>query len=249
VDPAAVKAAVEKAFASWPAGGERPTFAYPQPPALRTTTIYLVDKPKAAQSVFQIGLPGPSRDTPDYYAIRVMNNILGGLFQSRLNHNIREEKGYSYGVSSNFAFGRGPGAFQAGGGIITAKTDSAMIEFMKELRGIQGGKPFTDDEIEQGKASLIQSLPRQFSSVNATGSSVASLYVQGLPENYYQTYSGNINAVTSADMVRVARQYIDLNHLNIIVVGDRAVIEPMLKALNIAPIVMLDADGKPVITP
>ena len=139
VEPEMVKRAVEHALAAWPAGGSRPTFTYPAVLAARPTTIYLVDKPKAAQSVFTIGNPGPSRATPDYYAIEVMNMILGGLFQSRLNHNIREEKGFSYGVYSDFAFGRGPGAFSSGGSIVTAKSDSALMEFMKELRGVQGG--------------------------------------------------------------------------------------------------------------
>ena len=93
------------------AGGERPRFDYPAPPPAAARTIYLVDKPSAAQSVFQLGHPGPNRYTPDYYALQVMNTLLGGLFQSRLNHNIREEKGYSYGVGSGFSYGRGPGAF------------------------------------------------------------------------------------------------------------------------------------------
>ena len=171
VDPAAVRSEVARAFAKWPAGGTRPTFDYPALPAARPTTIYLVDKPKAAQSVFAIGQPGPPRLTADYPAIAVMNNLLGGIFQSRLNHNIREVKGYSYGVSSNYAFGRGPGAFRGGGGVITSKTDSALIEFMKELKGVRGDVPFTDDEIQQGKESLIQSLPTRFSSVNSTASS------------------------------------------------------------------------------
>src|SRR4029079_4305905 len=144
------------------AGGERPTFTYPAVPAPRATTIYLVDKPKAAQSVFALGLPGPPRDTPDYYALLVMNHLLGGLFQSRLNHNIREVKGYSYGVNSSFGFGRGPGPFRAGGDIVTAKTDSALIEFVKELRDIRGGRPPTDEEMAQAKASLVQSLPETF---------------------------------------------------------------------------------------
>src|SRR5207253_1191461 len=105
-DPATVRRVAEQGLAQWQAGGTRPTFDYPAPPAPRATAIYLIDKPGAAQSVFAIGMPGPARDTPDYYAIQVMNAILGGLFQSRINHNIREVKGYSYGVSSGFAFGR-----------------------------------------------------------------------------------------------------------------------------------------------
>lgn len=246
VDPTRVRAAVEKAFANWQAGGDRPSFAYPQTPAGRARTIFLVDKPKSAQSVFALGIPGPSRTTPDFYALEVMNTILGDLFQSRLNHLIREVRGYSYGVGSGFAYGKGPGAFTAGGAIITAKTDSALIDFMNELRGVQGGKPFTEDEIKQGKESLIQSLPARFASVNATGGAISSLYVQGLPETYFQEYASKINAVSTDDLVRVAKKYIDLDNLNIIIVGDRATIEESLRKTGIAPIVYLDIEGKPL---
>ncbi len=249
VDPATVRRAVERAFASWPAGGERPSFQYPATPALKPTTIYLIDKPKSAQSIVQIGLPGPPRDTPDYYALAVMNTLLGELFQSRLNHNIREVKGYSYGVGSGFAYGRGPGAFEAGGGIVTAKTDSALIEFMKELRGVQGGIPFTADEVAQGKESLIQGLPSRFSSVSGIGGAISSIYLQDLPETYFQDYAAKINGVTSDDLVRVARKYIDLDRLNIVIVGDRAAIEEPLRRTGIAPVVVLDAQAKPVIVP
>ena len=249
VTAAAAKASVEKALAQWTAGGDRPSFSYPAPPPSVSRTIYLVDKPKAAQSVFALGVTGPNRQSADYYAIEVMNNILGVLFQSRLNHNIREVKGYSYGVFSNFAYGRGPGAFRAGGGIVSAKSDSALIEFMKELRGVQGGVPFTDDEIKQGKESLTMGLASRFSSVNATGGSIGSIYTQGLSETLFQDYARNINAVTSADLVRVARKYVDVDHLNIVIVGDRATIEAPLRATGIAPIVLLNVDGKPVVTP
>ena len=248
VDAAKVRASFEKAFANWKAGGDRPTFAYPPVPASRSTTIYLVDKPKSAQSVFAIGAPGPTRDTPDYYALAVMNHVLGGLFQSRLNNLIREVKGYSYGVGSSFAYGRGPGAFRAGGDIVTAKTDSALIDFMNEVKGVQGGKPFSEDEVKQGKESLIQRLPSRFAGVNAATGAIASVYVQGLPENYWQEYARNIAAITSDDLVRVAKKYLDLDHVNILIVGDRAVIEEPLRKTGIAPIVVLDVDGKPVNT-
>jgi predicted Zn-dependent peptidase len=250
VDPARVRAAFERAFASWQSGGDKPAFTYPATPDLRATAIYLVDKPKAAQSVVAMGIPGPSRDTPDYYAIQVMNTILGDLFQSRLNHLIREVRGYSYGVGSGFGFGKGPGAFRAGGAIVTAKTDSAMIDFMNELRGVQGGKPFTDDEIQQGKESLVQSLPALFASVSSIRGAIAGLYLDNLPETYYQDFAAKINAVTSDDLVRVAKKYIDLDHLNIVIVGDRATIDEPLRKLGIAPIVYLDIEGKPVaVTP
>jgi zinc protease len=251
LDEARARAGFEKAFANWTAGGDRPSFNYPAAPAPKATTIYLIDKPKSAQTVFAIGLPGPSRETPDYYAISVMNTIVGGLFQSRLNHLIREVKGYSYGVNSNFAYGRGPGAFRAGGAIVTAKTDSALIDFMNELRGAQGGKPFTEDEIRQGKDALVQSLPARFAAVNAANSAISQLYTLNLPETYYQEFAAKVNAVTSDDLVRVAKRYIDMDKLAITVVGDRATIEEPLRKTGIAPIVILDVEGKPVpaITP
>jgi len=168
-----VRRMVERVAAPWSGGGARGvafTFEvhYPAPPAPKSTTIYLVDKPEAAQSSFSIGGVGPARNTPDYFALRVMNALFGELFQSRLNANIREQKGYSYGVFSSFAFGRGPGAYRASGDIVTAKTDSALVEFMKEIRGIRGERALTDDEMEQAKNSLVQRLPSRFSSVSAS---------------------------------------------------------------------------------
>ena len=138
------------------AGGRREAVVLvsAETPAPQPTTIYLVDKPGAAQSTFAIGIPGPPRNTPDYYALQVMNTILGGQFQSRLNANIREEKGYSYGVTSSFAYGKGPGAFRAGGDIVSAKTDAALVEFMKELKGIVGSRPMTDEELTTAKDAL-----------------------------------------------------------------------------------------------
>jgi zinc protease len=243
VTPDAAKATVDKALAAWPAGGSKPDFSYPALPAKTPATIYLVDKPGAAQSTFAIGNPGPPRSTPDYYALEVMNTLLGGMFQSRLNANIREEKGLSYGVSSAFAFGKGPGPFRAGGDIISAKSDVALVEFMKELRGIAGSRPVTDEELTTSKSSIVQSLPGMFGSVSSIGAAIGTLWTQGLPDDYYQQYGKSINAVTKADLVRVAKQYIDLDHLSIVIVGDRAMIEGPLKATNIAPIVVLDIEG------
>ena len=245
IDGAAAKAATERALAGWAAGGSKPSFTYPKLPEPRPTTIYVVDRPGSKQSVFNIGLPGPPRNTPDYMALQVMNFILGGHFQSRLNANIREEKGYSYGVNSGFAYGKGPGPFRAGGDIVSDKTDAALVEFMKELRGIQGGRPITDEEMQTAKDTLIQRLPGQFASVQAVGSSITGLYLQDLPPDYYQNYAKNVRAVTREDVLRVAKQYIDLDHLNIVIVGDLKSIEGPLKATGLAPIVVLDPYGVP----
>jgi zinc protease len=244
VSPSAVKATVERALGAWPRAGERPAFSYPPVPAPAATTIYLVDKPGAAQSIFALGLPGPPRNTPDYDALQVMNTMLGGMFQSRLNANIREEKGYSYGVSSGFGFGKGPGAFRTGGGIVSAKSDAALVEFMKELRGILGSRPVTDEELATAKDSLIQRLPGTFASVGAINNALTTLWTQGLPDDYYQRYTKAVSGVTKDDVVRVAKKYLDLDHLAIVIVGDRASIEAPLKATGIAPIVHLDIEGQ-----
>jgi zinc protease len=240
------KTFVEQAFAGWKAGGSMPSFTYPPVSPPKATTIYLVDKPEAAQSTFRIGEVGPPRNTPDYYALRVMNEMLGVLFQSRLNHNIREEKSYSYGVGSGFSFGRGPGPFFAGGDIMTAKNDSALIEFMKELRDIRGGRPPSTEEMTQAKASLVQSLPESFETLNGVNGNIAAIYSQGLPEDYYTQFIRAVGAVTKDDVIRVAQKYIDPAHLAIVIVGDRAKIEGPLTATKIAPIVRLDVNGNPI---
>jgi zinc protease len=166
------------------------------------------------------------------------------MFQSRLNANIREEKGYSYGVNSNFGYGKGPGAFRAGGDMVSAKSDAALVEFMKELRGIAGARPVTDDELKTAKDSLIQRLPGTFESVQSVNNAIVSLWTQGLPDRYYQQYISRISAVKKEDVVRVAKQYIDIDHLTIVIVGDRASIEAPLRATGIAPIVLTDIEGK-----
>lgn len=243
VNASEIKPMMEKAFSAWPKGGERPTFSYPSLPAPQRTTIYLVDKPGAAQSTMTIGHPGPPRSTPDYYALQVMNTMLGGMFQSRLNANIREEKGYSYGVGSSFEYGKGPGAFSAGGDIVSAKTDAALGEFMKELRGILAARPVTDEELTTAKDSLIQRLPSTFGSVSGINNAFTTIWTQGLPDDYYQQFAKAVAAVTKEDVVRVARKYVDLDRLAIVIVGDRASVEGPLKATAIAPIVHLDIEG------
>jgi len=244
VNASAVKDVINRAFSGWPRSGEKPSFSYTALPPGHTPAIYLVDKAGAAQSTFAIGNPGPPRNTPAYYALQVMNTILGGMFQSRLNANIREEKGYSYGVSSSFAFGKGPGAFRAGGDIVSGKTDAALIEFMKELRGIAGARPVTDEELATAKDSLIQRLPATFASVQSINGAITALWTQGLPDDYYQQYSARIAGITKEDVLRAAKQYIDLDHLTIVIVGDRASIEGPLKAASIAPITLVDIEGK-----
>jgi len=240
-----VQAMVERVLGPWLATGPAPSFAYPQLPAPTTTTIYLVDKPGAAQSSFAIGLPGPPRNTPDYFALQVLNTILGDQFQSRLNADIRERKGYSYGVGSIFSFGKGPGPFFAGGDIVTAKTDSALIEFMAQLRGIRGAIPIADDELQTAQNLLVQGLPERFASVASVNRSLTDIYLEGLSDDYYSRYAQQVRAVTKADLQRVADRYLDVDHLAIVIVGDRKAIEQPLRATGVAPVVVLSVDGNP----
>ncbi len=242
VTPASARAIVEKALAAWPAGGSRPTFTYPPPPAKAPTTIYLVDKPGAAQSTFAIGLPGPPRSTPDYFAIQVMNTLLGGMFQSRLNANIREEKGLSYGVA-RVRLRQGPRPVPRG-------RRHHLGEERRGARRIHEGVPWHPGQPagDRRRAADVEELAgaepaERFASVSSIGAAIGALWQRGLPDDYYQQYQKAINAVTKADVVRVAKQYIDLGHLSIVIVGDRATIEGPLKATGIAPIVGLDIEG------
>jgi zinc protease len=246
ITPAEAKAKIEKALGVWTGAPAPISFTYPTPPPAKPTTIYIVDKPGAAQSTFSIGLVGPPRNTPDYFALRVMNNLFGEQFQSRLNANIREAKGWSYGVGQNFSYGRGPGQITAGGDIQTNKTDSALVEFVKEIKDIRGVRPVTDDELRSAKAALIASLPDQLSSVFGLLQMVNTVYLNGLPEDYWTQYQTGIKAVTAADVQRVANKYLDADHLTILIVGDRAKIEAPVRATNIAPVVILDAKGNPI---
>jgi zinc protease len=238
---------VDKALSGWRATTMAPvSFTYPPTPDPRPTTIYLVDKPGAAQSTFAIGAAGPPRHTPDYFAIRVMNSFFGEQFQSRLNANIREDKGYSYGVTSRFAFGHGPGAFRAGGEIVTASSDKALVEFVKEINGIRGARPITDDEMSAAKNALVQGLPAQFTSVAGIGRAIAALFLQDLPEDYYKKFPGAVSAVTKEEVLEAARRNIDPAHLAIVIVGDRKQIEAPLRATGIGPVVLLDTEGNVV---
>ena len=246
ITTADARASIDRALAGWTGTAGPVVFNYPTPPTPKPTTIYIVDKPAAAQSTFSIGVVGPPRNSTDYYALRVMNTIFGGLFQSRINANIREAKGWSYGVNSSLAFGRGPGPFVAGGDVQTNKTDSALVEFVNEFKGIRGDRPVTDAELKAAKAALVQSLPSRPATIGGVNSMVSEIFVNGLPEDYWTQFQREVNAVTGADVQRVARTYIDMDHLTILIVGDRAKIEGPVRATGIAPVVILDKNGNPM---
>ena len=222
-----------------------PAFPTAGAPALAARAVYLIDKPGAAQSVIRIGHVGPPRTTPDWYTLDVLNTILGGAFTSRLNQNLRETHGYTYGAFSQFAVRRLSGAFVALASVVTAKTDSSLIEFLKELRRIRD-EPVPAAELAKAKAYVTLGLPGEFETTGGVAARFRELLVYGLPLDYYTQYIQNINAVTADDVQRVARRYIDPDHFDIVVVGDKSQIEAGIKALNEGPVVYRDVWGQEI---
>ena len=243
VRPDDIERRVRTLFGGWE---RRPVLPanYGQPPAPKGTTIYLVDKPGAAQSSFRIGTVGVPRGTEDYFPLVVMNTVLGGSFTSRLNTNLRETKGYTYGAGSGFAMRRAPGPFTANAEVVAAKTDSALIEFMKELRAIRDTVP--TEEMEKAKRYLQLQFPGNFETTGGIAGQLSQLVTHDIPLSFYDTYMQRVAAVTQADVQRVGRQYIDPERLAIVIVGDRATIEPALKATGVGPVTVVDITGKPV---
>ena len=243
VKPDDVERRVRALFGGWPRG-LTPATNYGQPTPAKATTIYLVDKPGAAQSSFRIGGVGVARSTQDYFPLTVMNTALGGSFTSRLNQNLRETKGYTYGASSGFAMRRSPGPFIASAEVVAAKTDSALIEFMKELRAIRDTVP--KDELEKTKRYLQLQLPGRFETTGDIAGQLSQLVTYDVPSSFYNNYTQGIASVTQADVQRVARQYLDPDKLAIVVVGDRKSIEPTLRATKLGDVVVVDITGRPV---
>ncbi len=243
VNPAQIEAKINNLFGSWQRG-DVPALNYGEPPKASTTTIYLIDKPGAAQSSFRIGAVGVPRSTKDYFALTVMNTILGGSFTSRLNQNLRETRGYTYGAGSRFDMRRAAGPFLASAEIVTAKSDSALIEFMKELKRIREAVPA--DELSRAKRYLQLQLPGNFETTQQIAAALVPVAQYNLPLAYYNNYVQNVEAVTQLDVARVAQQYINPGSLAIVIVGDRKTIEPALKSVNVGPIAIRDISGQPI---
>jgi len=240
VTPESIIPLLEKAFGDWPSGNiSQPAFAMAD--QVRGRRLYLVDKPGAVQSVIRIGRIGAKRDTKDYYAIEVLNTILGGSFTSRLNQNLREDKGYTYGASSAFVYRAVAGPFLAGASVQTAVTGPALTEFINELRNIR--KPTPEAEIDRARNFLAMRFPAGFQSVSQVAIRMLTLRRYHLPLDTYAQYTQGIMAVTPADVARVARQYIDPCNIAIIVVGDRSIIGEQIKGLKLGPEKWLSLDA------
>jgi predicted Zn-dependent peptidase len=233
ITPSVAKSRLEKAFGSWKGKAASPP-VLPEIQQLKESSLQIVDKPGAPQTVVVIGRVGAPRLTPDFYALVVMNTILGGSYTSRLNQNLREEHGYTYGAGSGFDFRPLPGPFRAGASVQTAVTDKALAEFMKELNGIHD--LVSDAELEKAKNYVALSFPGDFQSVGQIAAQLEGLVIYNLPDDYFNNYIKKILAVSREDVQRVAQKYIDVNNLSIVLVGDREQIEDGVKSLSLGTV-------------
>jgi len=240
ITPDKAMALLETGFGGWraqsgPAPVKQPAV---EPPAKRE--VYIVDKPGAPQTQIRIGTIGVPRSTADYFPLQVMNTVLGGSFSSRLNMNLREKNGYTYGASSGFEMRAEAGPFAAAAGVQTDKTSEALKEFFNELNGIQQSVPA--DELARAKNYVALRFPSGFEATGDISRRLEEVLVYRLPEDYFSKYVQNIEAVTAADVQRVARKYIQPDRFVVVVVGDRKVIEPGIRALNLGEIKTLAID-------
>ena len=206
----------------------------PIPPPAQPTRIVLVDKPGAAQSVITVGQIGAARNSPDFYALSVMNAVLGGQFSSRLNLNLREAKGYTYAARSMFDWRvRQPGPLLASTSVATAVTAPALVELLGEFRGVVGSRPVSRPELVFAKAFLARSYPADFETPEQIALSLETLVEYGLPGDFFGTYMPRIHAVSGEEVSRVAKKYLHADHLVIVIVADRAKVEPALRRLPV----------------
>jgi zinc protease len=238
-----LKGMAEKAFGAWTKG----TPARPALGNLSTTQarVIIVDKPGAPQTELRVVSIGAPRSSPDYHSIQVMNTALGGLFSSRINMNLREAHGYTYGAGSQFVFRKGAGPFVVYSGVRTDVTAPAVSEILKEVRGMTE-KPMSADEVGRSKDALSRSLPGTFETSANAASSFSNVFIYDLGLDYFTKYPERVRAITSEHALKAARKYLVPERLIVITVGDRSKIEPELRKLNLGAVEIRDAEGKPV---
>lgn len=236
-----VIAKLKTALAGWKRTDYKETLP-PHPKPATEGKIYLIDRPNSVQSTITMGNIAIDRRHADYIPVVVMNSIVGGGASARLFLNLREEKGYTYGVYSSFTPLKYPGPWSAGGDVRTEVTEGAMTEFMRELNRIRDEK-VPMDELEEQKRSVVAGFALSLESATdlLNYSIIRKLY--GLPDDYWETYPAKIMAVTADDVQRVARQYVNPQTQQIVVVGDAKKIKSILEKFG--TVVVFDADGKP----
>jgi zinc protease len=244
---AEIRPRLERLFAGWTPGDvPQKNIAAVAPKA--GTSVYLLDRPGALQTVLIAGDIAPPKANPDEPAIETMGAVLGSDFGSRINMNLREDKHWSYGAFSFIRDARGPRPFIAYAPVQTDKTKEAVVELQKELRGILGERPVLPDELQRAQASLTLTLPGSWETMGAVAGSIGEIVAFGLDDRYFDTYADRVRAQTPATVMAAAAKVIQPDHLVWVVVGDRSRIESSLRELNLGEIHLVDADGNAVPT-
>jgi zinc protease len=238
----------KREFGAWePGAPARPELDVASAPTAR---VVLVDKPGAAQTQLRIGMAGVPRATPDYAALEMLNRVLGGSFSSRINMNLREAKGYTYGANSRFAYRRGPGPFAVSSGVRTDVTAPAVSEVFRELRNIVE-QPVSREEFTQAQDSMLLSLPGRFETTEQLVEGYASVFLYDLGADYYTRLPQVYSQVTLEDVRAAAAKYFgpvpaspgSQTRIVTVAVGDLSRIAPELGKLNLGPIEVRNADG------
>jgi predicted Zn-dependent peptidase len=235
VDADELTAALEQALGGW-TGADAPTDAPPAQPPSGPTTIHVVDRPGAPQSELRIGHPGPPRGTPDYFPLLVLNTIFGGAFTSRLNSRLREEKGFTYGAGSAFAFRRHGGPFIASSAVFTGASAEAVGIVLHEMQRIREER-VSAAELERARSYLALGLPRRLETTADVLRLASEQELHGLGDRFYDDYVERVRAVTADDVLRAAQQYLDPEHATVVVAGDHAAIASPLAALDVGAVV------------
>jgi zinc protease len=236
ISAAEAEQALGKRFGAWRAAGpeRRPAPVLAAAAKPQGLQVILVDKPGAAQSIVTVGTTGVERTSGDLAAIDVMNTILGGSFSSRLNSNLRETKGYTYGIGSSFAYRPLPGPFTVSSAVRTNVTDSALVEIFKEINAIRD-QLVSDDELARAKAYIALGIPGDLETTSQIAGELSYLANWNLPVGWLQEYVAKVEKVTAADVQRVARQFLPATQGYVIVVGDLSKIRVGIDALRLGP--------------
>ncbi len=233
----------ESAFGGWQSGATADDNGDAESmPDDGTTTIFLADKPGAPQSVIRSGYLTVPRNHPDYLALNLLNYILGGQFSARLNMNLRQDKGYSYGYMSSIDWLTGPSALTAGGSVQTEVTKESVAETIKEFEEIRSARPVTQEEFDDAINGILRGLPNQFETHGQVLNQLVRLVAFDLPDDYFSTYSEEVGKLTLADIHRVAEEHIKAGALKIVVAGDAERVEAEMQELGL-PLVRIDYEG------
>jgi predicted Zn-dependent peptidase len=213
---------VERAFDDWRATTalRADDAALVEPPAV-STRLAVLHRAGAAQSELRIGHMSVARNHPDYLKLLVLNMVLGGQFVSRINMNLREDKGYTYGVRTGFEARRGPGPFLLQASVQSEATADAIRESIAEIAAIRGDRPVTREELETGRAALTLGYPRNFETAEQVARAAAQMALHDLPDDYYSTFVPRVLAIDEQTVTRTAARHLDPSRLLTVVVGDR----------------------------